>query len=101
MLGYIYCDLDDSNTINSDSIAYAVCRFISEVKKLDGCDFPPRTLKDIVLGIQFHLEMKGFTWHLIDDDQFSTIRYTLDNLMKKRDLTRSGKFSTTSRGFVI
>ena len=61
---------------------------MNEVKKLDGSDFPPCTLKDIILGIQFCLEMEGYFWCLIDDDSFKSVHFILDNLMMK--CTNSG-----------
>ena len=78
------CDLDDVSTINKESLIFALCQFVSEVKKVDGTDFPARTLYDIIICVQFHLETLGFTWRLVSDDVFSEVRFTLDNLMKKR-----------------
>ncbi len=34
------------------------------------------------------MEKQGLTWRLIDDPEFSRVRYTLDNLMKKRAADR-------------
>ena len=64
------------------SLNFAVPRFITEVKKLDGSDFPGRTLYDIVICIQFHLESIGFAWKLLNQDRFKDICFTLDNMMK-------------------
>ena len=80
----IFCDLEDITTINESSLVFALCRFLTEVRKLDGSDFPGKTLYDIVICIQFHLEKMGFTYKLLNDDMFSKIRFCLDNLMKKR-----------------
>ena len=63
-LNYIVCDLDDGSTINPENLCYALCCFINEVKKVDGSDFPPHMLKDIIHGVQFYLEMQGYCWHL-------------------------------------
>ena len=40
-LQYIDCDLDDVTTITEESLVYAVTRFITEVKKVDGNRLPP------------------------------------------------------------
>ena len=56
--------------------------FIIEVKKLDGSNFPLKTLHDIVLCVQFHLEMKGFSYKVIDADRFRVTRFTMDNMME-------------------
>ena len=70
VLGHIECDLEDKSTISQSSLNFAVPRFITEVKKLDGTDFPGRTLYDIVICIQFHLESIGFAWKLLNQDGF-------------------------------
>ena len=36
----IYCDLDDISMITKESLVFGVCRFLTEVKKLDGGEFP-------------------------------------------------------------
>ena len=80
----IQCDLDQVDTITEENLNFTPCRFITEVKKVDGADFPPRTLYDIIVCVQFKLEKLGFHWKLLDDDRFKSVRLTLDNLMKKR-----------------
>ena len=67
-LQYIACDLDDVTTITDESLVFAVCRFITEVKKLDGSDFPGKSLYDITICMQFHLDTLGFSWRLLNDD---------------------------------
>ena len=59
-----------------------MCQFLTKVKKLDGTDFPVKTLYDIVICLQFHLEKQGFSWRLLNDQCFTNIYFTLDNLMK-------------------
>ena len=59
-------------------------RFITEIRKLDGSDYPQKMLYQIVLCVQFHLETLGFIWKLLDQDKFKDIRFTLDNVMKIR-----------------
>ena len=80
----ITCDLDDIGSITQISLKYGMCHFITEMKKIDGTEFPPHTLYDLVICIQFHLETKGFSWRLISDNVFKDLKFTLDNLMKQR-----------------
>ena len=80
----VYCDLHDVSSITEDSVGVAMWRFITEVKKLDGRNFPPKTLRDIVPCVQFHLDLKGYTDKLLDEFRFRAVRYTLDNMMKIR-----------------
>ena len=78
----INCDLDNKDTITEESLIFAISRFITEVKKIDGTDFPGRTLYDIVICIQFHLETLGFRWKLLSELVFSDVKFSLDNMMK-------------------
>ena len=78
----IPCDLDDITSITEESVIHGVCRFITEVKKVDGTNFPGKTLHDIVVCLQFHLETLGMAFKLLNQDAFRDIRFTLDNVMK-------------------
>ena len=78
----IFLDLENLSTITEENVSFAVSRFITEVKKLDGSDFPGKTLYDIVLWLQFLLETMGFCWKLLNEEVFQRICYALDNMMK-------------------
>ena len=78
------CDLHNLSSITPESLNSAMCHFITEVKKMDGSDFPGKTLYDIVICIQFFLETQGLSWRLLHDEEFSELKFTLDNLMKER-----------------
>ena len=80
---YIYCDLDDVRTITEGNLCFAITRFITEVCKLDRSPFPRKTIYDLVVCLQMHLETMGFTWKLIDDPVFTDVKFTLDNVMKQ------------------
>ena len=84
----ITCDLEDLSTITVDSLDLALRRFITEVRKMDGEEFPPKTLYQIVLCVQFHCKTKGLTWRLLEDERFTELKFSLDNTMKLR--TASG-----------
>ena len=53
-----------------------------KLKKLDGTNFPGKTLHDIVICLQLLLNTIVFTWKLLNEDNFQRIRFTLDNMMK-------------------
>ena len=78
------CDLDFVNELSEADLCYAMCRFISEIKKMDGDDYPPNTLREIVIMIQMHLQQNGVHWKLLDGSEFVNLRNVLDNLMKER-----------------
>ena len=81
-LSHIVCDLENSDTITAESLKFALCHFITKVKKLNGDDFPGKTLYHIVVCIQLHLQCMGFAFKLINDPAFKDLKYTLDNTMK-------------------
>ena len=85
---FISCDLENLSTITVESLVFGMRRFIIEVRKLDGEDFPPKTLYQIVLCIQFYCETEGITWRLLEDEAFKELKFTLDNVMKQH--TSSG-----------
>ena len=81
---FIACDLEDMSTICTESFLFGMKRFITEIRKLDGTDFPAKTLYQIVICVQFHLESMGLVWKLLDDKEFTELKFTLDNTMKQR-----------------
>ncbi len=80
----IHANLDDISTVTEANLNFALTRFLNEVCKIDGTDFPPKTLYKIVICLQMFLETNGVFWKLIDDHNFRTVKYTLDNVMKAR-----------------
>ena len=86
----IVCDLEDNAMITAVSLKFALCRFITEVKKVDVSDFPGKTLYHIIICIQFHLETQGFAFKLVNDPAFKDLKFTLDNTMKARTLQGIG-----------
>ena len=74
--------LDDRAMITAGSLHHALCRFIIEIKKVNGDKFPGKTLYDILVCIQFHLECYWFAFKILNDEAFSDIKFTLDNTMK-------------------
>ena len=39
------CDLDCLSEVNKCDLAYSLCRFVREIKKVDGTEYPPNTLR--------------------------------------------------------
>ena len=65
-------------------MSLVLCRFVTEIQKLDGSDFPPRTLCQIIICVQFQLEKLGLMWKVLDDKELTALWFTLDNIMKRR-----------------
>ena len=77
-----------------------MCKFIAEVMKVkDGSDYPGKTLYQICVSIQKHLKQAGVHWKLVQGDDFTDLRMTLDNLMKQRAVNNFG--TTTKQAQVI
>ena len=81
-LAFIQCDLEDSATLTAESLKFALCRFFMEIKKVNGKEYPGKTLYHIIVCVQFHLECLGFAFKLINDPAFRAFKFTLDNTMK-------------------
>ena len=79
----VFSDLT-AKTLRPDNLAYSLSAFLNEVKRQDGAEFGAKGLYNLVIMLQFFLEKKGLKWKLCEDDPFLHVRYTLDNLMKKR-----------------
>ena len=78
-------NLKNVNGLNKESLQYSLCKFIPEVTKVkDGADYPDKTLYEMLLSIQKHINEQGINWKLIDDPEFCTLKTVLDNVMKER-----------------
>ena len=51
----VQCDIEDIPSLTQESLKSAVCKFITEVKRLDGQDYPARTMYNFVICLQFWL----------------------------------------------
>ena len=80
--GSIKLDLEDVSTFTMDNIVSDVSRFILEIRKRNGDEFPPKSLKHIVLVLQMHFASLGFQYEFLDDPKFSKLTNCLDNKMK-------------------
>ena len=82
----ITVDLDNPENIDKRTLSFAVCHFITEIKKLNGEEYPPKTVYKMVICIQMHLETFGIFWKLLDDTDpaFIQLYYTCNNLMKEK-----------------
>ncbi len=85
----LWCSLDDPE-LNKLHLCHTLCSFVNEFRQKDGQEYPGKTLYDLVLCIQFHLEKKGKFWKLIDDQEMVRLKFTLDNLMKDQCAQRLG-----------
>ena len=55
----IFCsDVHDVKTLDKGSFAFALCKFITEVIKVNGEEYPPNMLKELVYCIQMYLHFR-------------------------------------------
>ena len=78
------CDLDVLNCFSESDLCFALCRFVREVKKLDGSEYPPNTVRELVIMIQMYLHENGVFWKLLDQAEFVALCNVVDNTMKQR-----------------
>ena len=74
--------------VTNEELNYSLCRFIHEVRKKNGDNYPAETLYDIVICLQLYMAMYGREVRLIEDEDFIQVCNTLDNRMK--ELSRCG-----------
>ena len=79
----VKCNLDDVENLCETDLAFSLCRFVREVKKLDESDYPPNTLCEMIIMVQMYLNEHGIYWKLLDGDRFKELRNVVDNTMKE------------------
>ena len=83
-LQILNANLDKVYSFVKSDLCYSLSRFVREVKKLDGTEHPPNTVRELVIMIQMYLHEKGIFWKLLDEGQFVTLCDVVDNTMKER-----------------
>ena len=85
-LPILNANVDDLHNVKKSDLCYALSCFIGEVKKVDNTEYPPNTLKELIVMIQMFLNEKGVYWKLLDSQstEFQSLRNVVDNLMKER-----------------
>ena len=83
-MSIVEADLDMLNNFNKGDLAYALSRFVHEVTTLDGSEYPPNTIREIVVMIQMFLHENAINWKLLEGDEFMGLRNVVDNTMKER-----------------
>ena len=80
----VQANLEMLYTFTQGDLCYSLSRFIREVKKPDGSDYPLNTVRDLVLMIQMYLHENSIYWKLLDNPEFVMLHNVLDNTMKER-----------------
>ena len=78
---------------------FALLRFIFEIRKKNGDDYPAETLYETVVCLQLYLATKGVTVEILDEREFCQVRNALDNRMKQ--LTKMGCVKLRKKARII
>ena len=63
-------------------LSYRICHFKTEVRRANKAEYPPASLKSLVLLLQLYLQSCDRPFKFLSDKQFVLIQNTLDNNMK-------------------
>ena len=83
----IHTDLHFPENLTSEKFfVVAMIRFILEICKLNGEEYPPRTIYQIMICIQIHLEKNKVYWKILNKNhpEFVNLYYCIDNLIKEQ-----------------
>ena len=86
-------DLENPAMLVKSSLCYVLCRFVTEVNKLEGKDYPPNSIKNMLYCIQMYLKTKRLVWKLLDktDEAFYDLAMVIDNELINRVTMGMGK----------
>ena len=85
-----HVDLNVLCQFSEDDLCFTLSWFIQEIKRIDGSDYPPNTLREVIIMIQMFLNKHNVFWKLLEYPKFLTLRNIIDNTMKESNCTRSG-----------
>ena len=78
------CNIPPLSAITASELQYWLTRFITEVRKKNGVEYPPNTLLHICTGIIRYLRNNGHpSMDIFKDEIFAEFRVTLDAEMKR------------------
>ncbi|XP_013380784.1 zinc finger MYM-type protein 2 [Lingula anatina] len=77
--------------LSDEELQYWISKFILEVRKENGTEYPPRTLLSLVMGLQSYIRTESKRGiDLLNSDQFVGLRQVLDSEMKRLSHTGLG-----------
>ncbi|CAC5393031.1 unnamed protein product [Mytilus coruscus] len=81
----------DLAEMSLDELNYSISRFICEVRKTDGTEYPSYTFYSLVICLQLYMDTLGYNHIFLSDSSFIQIKNSLDNVMKLRAEVRVPK----------
>ena len=84
---------EELENIEAKVLDEILCRFIVEVKKKDGGEYEPTTLRSFISSFDRYLRRKRYPTTIIDGQEFRKTRETL--VAKQKELKKAGKGNKT------
>lgn len=81
--------------MDNDTYNKVVAQFITECRKRNGDNYPPKTLWQLVVNFQWHLRMKGTNLAFLRDVTFKPIADALDVGLSMKKASELGLGKTT------
>ena len=79
----VTADLNCLKELKKCDLSYALCHFVREIKKLDDTEYPPNTLREIVIMIQMYLQQNDLFWKVLDHAEFIGLCNVLHNTTRE------------------
>ncbi len=91
-------DLHLRNTLVKKDLAFSLACFTTEIRKLNGEQYPLRTVYQMIICLQMYLESNRVHWKLLNknDPDFVDLFYVIDNLMKEKNRAGLGKVQSAA-----
>jgi hypothetical protein len=70
--------------MTKDEMNYSLSRFVCEVRKQDGTEYPGLTTYQLVTSLQKYLELNQIYQKLLSDKDFKELQLTLDSEMRRK-----------------
>ena len=67
--------------MTKDDLCFALSRFIHEVRKQNGDNYPSETLYELIISIQLYLASHGKEYRFLQDEAFVSLKNTIDSRM--------------------
>ena len=78
-------DIMKPRSLEPIRLCNSLCRFITEVRKVKGGDYPPQSVHRMIISIQMYLHTCRINWKLLSEEDpiFVDLYNVVENLMKE------------------
>ena len=75
------CHLNRVEKLSMQNFKFSMCKFLAEIKKQDGSEYPGYTMYQLCIAIQKHLNENGKKWKLVEGSDMLQVWNVLDNII--------------------